>query len=181
MREIKKLFMIFTKIGFMLFGGGAMMLPLLKAELVDKRKYLDEEELLDLYSISQCTPGIIAVNSATFIGYKLKGIAGAIAATFGIILPSLLIMMILASFLAYFIDNRYVIYAFSGIRIAILALIFDVVINLAQKNLKNWSKALVFVISLLLIIFVKLSPVGLIITIGIGSMLWGEIKRKISK
>ena len=181
MREIKKLFMIFTKIGFMLFGGGAMMLPLLKAELVDKRKYLDEEELLDLYSISQCTPGIIAVNSATFIGYKLKGIAGAIAATFGIILPSLLIMMILASFLAYFIDNRYVIYAFSGIRIAILALIVDVVINLAQKNLKNWSKALVFVISLLLIIFVKLSPVGLIITIGIGSMLWGEIKRKISK
>ena len=137
MRKLWKLFRLFFKIGLFTFGGGYAMLPLLKAEVVDKRKYLTEEELLDLYSIGQCTPGIIAVNVATFIGYQQAKIKGAIVATMGMIMPSIVIITLVATILGHFMDNRYVIYAFYGIRICVVALIFNVIFDLAKKNLKS--------------------------------------------
>ena len=137
MRDLLSLFALFFKIGLFTFGGGYAMLPLLKDEVVNKRRFVSDEELLDLYSIGQCTPGIISINVATFIGYQQKGIGGAVVATSGIVLPSLIIITLVASILQQFMDNRYVAYAFAGIRICVAALIADVIYDLAKKNIKN--------------------------------------------
>ena len=181
MVSLTKLFFIFCKIGLIMFGGGAAMLPILKAEIVDKRRYTTSEELLDLYSISQCTPGIIAVNIATFIGHKLRGITGAMIATLGVITPAILIIISIAAILSHFMDNRYVIYAFSGIRIAVIALIVNVVIDLVRAQIKNWIKALIFALSFITMLFLKLSPALLVIIVGISAVVFGEISRKVGK
>lgn len=178
MVKLSKIFLIFCKVGLLMFGGGAAMLPILKAEIVDKRRYASADELIDLYAISQCTPGIIAVNIATFIGYRLRGIGGAITATLGVITPAILIILIIAAILSHFMDNRYVIYAFSGIRIAVVALIINVVIDLARDNIKNWANVLIFIISLGLLLFMKVSPALLVIIIGTGTMVCKEIRRR---
>ncbi len=178
MVRLSKLFGIFCKIGILMFGGGAAMLPILKAEIVDKRRYVSAEELIDLYSISQCTPGIIAVNIATFIGYKLRGLVGAAVATLGVILPAILIITAIASVLTHFMDNRYVIYAFKGIRIAVVALIFNVVIDLARSNLKNWGKVIVFAVAFVTMLFLNLSPALLVVIMGCGAIVLGEYKRR---
>ena len=164
-----------------MFGGGAAMLPILKNEIVDKRRYSTSDEIIDLYSISQCTPGIIAVNIATFIGYKLRGVTGAAVATLGVITPATLIIIAVASILSQFMDNRYVIYAFSGIRIAVVALIINVVIDLAHENIKNWSKALIFLLALAILLLLKISPALLVIIMGCGASIIGEIKRRHTK
>ena len=181
MKDLWKLFQLFFKIGLFTFGGGYAMLPLLKAEVVSKRRYLTEEELLDLYSIGQCTPGIIAVNVATFIGYQQKGIKGAIASTTGIIFPSLIIIMSLATVLSHFMDNRYVSYAFAGIRICVAALITDIIYDLARKNIKNYLSTIIFLVSLTLLIGANISAVSLVLLTAIFSLAFGELKRKIKK
>lgn len=181
MKDLWKLFQLFFKIGLFTFGGGYAMLPLLKAEVVNKRRYLTEEELLDLYSIGQCTPGIIAVNVATFIGYQQKGIKGAIASTMGIIFPSLIIIISLATVLSHFMDNRYVSYAFAGIRICVVALIADIIYDLARKNIKDYLNTIIFLASLALLIGTSISAVTLILLMAIFSLAFGELKRKIKK
>lgn len=173
-----KLFVTFFKIGAMMFGGGAAMLPILKAEVVDKRRYAEEEELIDLYAISQCTPGIIAVNIATFLGYKLRGVSGAAMATLGVITPAVMIVMAIAAILAQFMDNRYVIYAFSGVRVAVVALIANVAIDLLKNNVKNWGKACAFIIALAALLFLKISPVALVVLMGLAAIAWGEWQRR---
>ncbi|MBR4106788.1 MAG: chromate transporter [Alphaproteobacteria bacterium] len=181
MIKLSKLFFIFCKIGLLMFGGGAAMLPILKAEIVDKRRYATSDELIDLYSISQCTPGIIAVNIATFIGHKLRGISGAVVATLGVITPAIFIIIAVASILSQFMDNRYVIYAFSGIRLAVVALIINVVIDLARNNIKHWGKTLVFVGTFIFLLFVKISPALLVIIMGTGAVALGELQRRYFK
>lgn len=181
MVKLSKIFFIFCKVGLMMFGGGAAMLPILKAEIVDKRRYATSDELIDLYAISQCTPGIIAVNIATFIGYRLRGLMGAALATLGVITPAVLIIIAIAALLSHFMDNRYVIYAFSGIRIAVVALIINVVIDLAKENLKNWDKIAIFIIALGLLLLLKISPALLVLVTGIGTMIGKDIKRRKTK
>ncbi len=176
-----KLFATFFKIGAVMFGGGAAMLPILKAEVVEKRRYATTDELMDLYAISQCTPGIIAVNVATFLGYKLRGVSGALAATLGVIAPAMILITIIAAILTQFMDNRYVIYAFSGIRIAVVALIADVMIDLVKNNIKNFSKAAAFLIALGALLFLRLSPAFLVIVMGIAAIISGELKRRAKK
>ena len=181
MRELAKLFCLFFKIGLFTFGGGYAMLPLLKAEVVAKRRFMSEEELLDLYSIVQCTPGIISINVATFIGYQQKGVLGAIAATAGIVMPSLIIITLVASILQKFMDNRYVAYAFAGIRICVAALIADIIYDLAKKNIKDYMAAAVFIGALVLLVGGGLSAVMVVFIAGAWSLGWGEIKRRIKK
>ena len=178
MISLWKLFILFCKIGLLMFGGGAAMLPILKAEIVDKRRYVTSNELIDLYSISQCTPGIIAVNIATFIGHKLHGISGAAIATLGVVTPAVIIIIAIASVLSHFMDNRYVIYAFSGIRIAVVALIVNVVIELARNNLKILSHAITFMLALTLLLLLRISPALLVIIIGTGAVIIGELLRR---
>ena len=181
MRSLWKLFKLFFKIGLFTFGGGYAMLPLLKAEVVDKRKYLSEEELLDLYSIGQCTPGIIAVNVATFIGYQQEKIKGAIMATLGMIMPSVIIITLVASVLECFMDNRYVVYAFYGIRICVVALIFNIIFDLAKKNLRSVYNILMFLGAIALLAGVNISAVLLVLIAGSVALGIGEIKRRFIK
>ena len=157
------------------------MLPLLKAEVVDKRRFLSEEELLDLYSIGQCTPGIIAVNVATFIGYTQAKIKGAIVATFGMILPSIIIISLIASVLKNFMDNRYVVYAFWGVRICVVALILNIIYDLAKKNLKSGFNVFMFLGAIALLVGFNLSAVVLVLLAGMVALVVGEAKRRLVK
>ena len=181
MISLWKLFKLFFKIGLFTFGGGYAMLPLLKAEVVDKRRFMSEEELLDLYSIGQCTPGIIAVNVATFIGYKQAGIKGAIITTLGMIMPSMIIITLIASVLRYFMDNRYVVYAFWGVKICVVALILDIIYDLAKKNLKSIFNVLMFLSAITLLAVFDLSAVVLVLLAGMVALLIGECKRRFVK
>jgi chromate transporter len=163
---IFKLFAAFFKIGMFMFGGGSAIIPLLQAELVERKKWLSEKEIMDYYSIGQCTPGIIAVNVSTFTGYKLGGIRGSVAATLGIIMPSLIIITLIASLINLFLDNQYVIHAFTGIRVAVAALIADVVLSMGRKNIKDEYQFAIFVVVAALMLTLSLSPVWVICGAG---------------
>ena len=143
MKELFDLFWTFCKIGALTFGGGYAMLPLIQREIVENKKWSTEKEILDYYAVGQCTPGVIAVNTATFIGYKLKGIIGGIIATLGVVFPSLIIILIIAAFLQNFADLAIVQSAFAGIRVAVVALIITTVVKLLKSlfmcNRSNFS------------------------------------------
>ena len=130
MRDYIDLFLVFARIGGLTFGGGYAMLPMLKKEVVENRGWATEEELLDYYAIGQCTPGIIAVNTATFIGFKKKKILGGIAATLGVVFPSLVIITIITLFLRNFAQIEIVRHAFAGIRVCVCVLILDAIISM---------------------------------------------------
>ena len=119
MNKLLDLFFTFARIGGLTFGGGYAMLPMLQKEVVEKRKWATEEEIMDYYAIGQCTPGIIAVNTATFVGQSTAGIAGGIFATLGVVFPSLIIITLIAAFLQNFAELAVVQYAFSGIRVCV--------------------------------------------------------------
>ena len=161
------LFWTFFRVGLFTFGGGAAMLPLLRAEVAEKNRWVTDEELLDYYSIGQCTPGIIAINTATFVGYKLRGVTGAVLTTFGVVAPSIIIIMLIAAVLQNFMDNPHVTQAFAGIRIVVVALVAEAVhgrIGLA-----------IFVLSLFLLVFLHFSPIAVILTasaIGLAYLKW---------
>ena len=135
MKELFDLFWTFCKIGALTFGGGYAMLPLIQREIVENKKWSTEKEILDYYAVGQCTPGVIAVNTATFIGYKLKGIIGGIIATLGVVFPSLIIILIIAAFLQNFADLAIVQSAFAGIRVAVVALIITTVVKLLKSSI----------------------------------------------
>lgn len=163
---IFKLFRAFFKIGLFMFGGGSAIIPLLQAELVERKKWLNEKEIMDYYSIGQCTPGIIAVNVSTFTGYKLGGIKGAVASTLGVIMPSLIIIIMIASLINLFLDNQYVMHAFTGIRIAVVALIADVVLSMGRKNIKDRYQFAIFAAVVILMLALSISPVWVICGAG---------------
>ncbi|MBE5813268.1 MAG: chromate transporter [Clostridiales bacterium] len=166
-----KLFAIFAKIGATTFGGGYAMLPILQREIVDKYKLATEKELLDYYAIGQCTPGVIAVNTATFIGHKISGIKGAIVATLGVVTPSLIIIMLIAGLINQFSDYEIVQKAFVGIRICVAALIINAVINLWKNSIVDKYTLAVFGIVLLLALFTSISPVYLMIGAGVLTLI----------
>ena len=165
------LFCTFFRIGLFTFGGGYAMLPLLQREIVEKKEWAAEEELLDYFSVGQCTPGIIAVNTATFVGYKKRGVLGAIFCTLGVVFPSLCIITVIAAFLKNFQDIIYVQQAFAGIRVALCALILDAIVKLWKKNVKSiWGIAL-FLVVLAVMILLDVSPILVVIgaaVVGIG-------------
>ena len=173
------LFITFAKVGVMTFGGGYAMLPILEREVVKNHNWTTSEQMLDYYAIGQCTPGIIAVNVSTFIGYKTRGILGAIVATFGMVFPSLVIITALASVLKMFQDNVYVKKAFAGIRIAVCALMVTAVIGLVRKAVSNIPTAIVAVAALLLQMLLGVSPVIIVIcTVAFGLIMYfSTIKR----
>ena len=167
------LFITFAKVGVMTFGGGYAMLPILEREVVKNHNWTTSEQMLDYYAIGQCTPGIIAVNVSTFIGYKTRGILGAIVATFGMVFPSLVIITALASVLKMFQDNVYVKKAFAGIRIAVCALMVTAVIGLVRKAVSNIPTAIVAVAALLLQLLLGVSPVIIVIcTVAFGLIMY---------
>ncbi len=174
MSVLWSLFATFFKIGLFTFGGGYAMIPLLQAELVEKKKWVSDEEIMDYYSIGQCTPGIIAVNVATFIGYKMKNVSGAVVATAGIVMPSFLIIIGLANILALYMENRYVAHAFAGIRIVVIALIFDVILSMRKKGIDSLLQGTIFILSMLGLLWLGASPVTVVAAAAfIGLMVRG--------
>lgn len=165
MKFLFKLFFIFAKVGLFTFGGGYAMFPVLKGELIEKKGWITEEELLDYYAIGQCTPGIIAVNVATFAGKKLKGVLGAALATLGVIFPSVVIITLIATFISNFADLWFVQSAFSGIRVAVIVLILNTIISMWKKSIQKPFDYIIFILALFLSFFNILSSV-LVVIIG---------------
>lgn len=173
-----ELFWSFFKIGGMTFGGGLTMLPMLEHELVSKKQWVTEEELLDCYAIGQCTPGIIAVNTATFVGYKKAKVPGGIFATLGMVFPSILIITIVAMFLKNFMDNVWFQHALQGVRGVVCALLANTVINLCRKSIKNLFTAIVFIAILVLGFFTKIPTIVLVLIAAAAGIIADLIKTK---
>lgn len=180
-KSLGQLFWSFFKIGALTFGGGLTMLPMLERELVDKRNWVTEEELLDCYAIGQCTPGIIAVNTATFVGYKREKVPGGIIATLGMVCPSILIITVVALFLRNFMDNVWFGHAIMGIRGVVCALLVNTVINLGKKSLKSIFAWIVCAVVFVLAFFTKLPTVIIVILAAVSGIVMMLIKTKKDK
>ncbi len=150
MKPYVSLFFTFAQIGLCTFGGGYAMLPILQRELVDNKGWATEEELADYYAVGQCTPGVIAVNTATFVGYNQMGWLGGVVATLGVVFPCLVIIMAIAAFLSNFMHLDVVVHAFNGVRAGVVALIFSSILKLLKTSLVDWKTRLIYVVVLLL-------------------------------
>ena len=179
MNMLLDLFLTFAKVGVMTFGGGYAMLPILQRELVEKKHWAAEEELVDYFAIGQCTPGVIAVNTATFVGQKFKGIVGGIVATLGVVFPSLVIISLLAGVISAFSHLQWVQHAFGGIRICVCILICNAVVKLYKKAVVDKITLVVFLLVALGAYFLSVSPVLFVVlsaVIGIAVKNWGVRK-----
>jgi len=163
LKKLWELFWTFAKVGGMTFGGGMAMLPILQREVVEKKGWATEEELADYYAIGQCTPGIIAVNTATFVGQKQRGVAGSIAASLGVVFPSLVIITILAKLITNISHIQWVKNAFAGIQVCVCVLIFNSVMKLRKKSVVDKRTAVIFLLVLLGSLLLNLSPVWFVI------------------
>ena len=162
-RELFGLFAVFAKVGVMTFGGGYAMLPILQREVVENKGWATEEELTDYYAIGQCTPGIIAVNTATFVGARRGGVIGGIAATLGVVFPSLVIITAIAALLRSFADIPAVQHAFAGVRVCVCVLILNAVVKLLKKSVVDLPTFLIFLAVLALGLFIAVSPVVFVV------------------
>lgn len=176
-----ELLISFVKIGFLTIGGGYVMLPMMQSELIEKKHWITEEELLDYYAVGQSTPGIIAVNVATFVGYKKAGITGGIVATLGIISPSLIIITALAGVIQSIDQYPNVQKAMSGINVAVCALITDATLNFIKKGVKNFVTLLVLLASFLLIYYVKVPSYLIVLGAAFLGTITYFVKNKMKK
>ena len=163
MNILMDMFVTFAKVGVMTFGGGYAMLPILQREVVENKGWATEEELTDYYAIGQCTPGIIAVNTATFIGQKNKGIIGGIIATLGLVFPSLVIISLLAGVIEAFSHIEWVQHAFGGIQVCVCVLIINAVVKLYKKAVVDKLTFVLFLIVALGSYFLPISPVVFVV------------------
>ena len=160
MKQCFALFLAFARVGVMTFGGGYAMIPILEREIVDRHGWASEEELMDYYAVGQCTPGVIAVNTATFIGYKVAGTIGGIVATLGVVFPSVVIITAIAGILTNFADVPAVKSAFAGIRVCVCVLIVQAVLRLWKKSVVDRQTLLLYLIVFLLTAFSSRLPLA---------------------
>ena len=174
------LFLTFAKVGVCTFGGGYAMLPILQREVVEKKGWATDEELTDYFAIGQCTPGVIAVNTATFIGYKFKGILGGILTTLGVVFPSVVIITAIAAFLTSFADFPVVQHALGGVNACVVAMIAVSAIKLGKSSVKDAVTTGIFLAVLCLAFFLDLSPVLLVVLAGFVGWLarWKSVCKK---
>ena len=175
------LFWIFFKLGLFTFGGGYAMIPQIKEIIVEKKGWMTSDEMLEIIAIAESTPGPIAINMATYIGYKQKNILGSIMATLGVVLPSLIIIFIISLFLDSFMENKYVQYAFIGIKCCVAFLIIKAGLSMLIKEKKNILSITIFSFIFILMIILDLlsiqfSSIYLIIIGGIIGILYLSIK-----
>lgn len=171
-----QLYVTFFRIGILTFGGGLTMLPLLKYELVESKKWITEERLLDCYAIGQCTPGIIAVNTATYVGYLKKGVFGGIIATLGMVSPSVLIITLVATFMQNFMEVAIIQHALMGIRGAVCALMLNTVVSLAKKSLISKINIAICIVALVLTLFTSIPTIAIIIAAGVAGVIIEKIR-----
>ena len=178
MKELIELFVVFAKMGCLTFGGGYAMLPLLQQEIVEKRHWATDEEIADYYAIGQCTPGVIAVNTSTFIGHKRKGVLGGIISTLGFVFPSFIIITIIAAFINNFSELTIVKNAFAGIKVCVCVLILNAVLKLLKTSVKDKVTAVIFVIVFALMLILDVSPVIFILISSLAGILIQSIRTK---
>lgn len=178
MKEYLNLIVTFFRIGIMTFGGGYAMLPIIQREVVEKQGWCTEEELLNYYAIGQCTPGVIAVNTATFIGCKRKGVLGGFLTTLGVILPSLIIITIIAALLTGFADYPVVQHALAGIRVAVVVLVGYSVKKLIKSGVKDAFGWCVFVLAFLVSAIFGISPVLVVLVAAAAGLVAGALRDK---
>ena len=171
LKQLLGLFGAFAVVGVTTFGGGYAMLPALQREVVEKRRWASEEEVMDWYAIGQCTPGVIAVNTATFVGQKQAGVWGGIFATLGVVFPSLIIIMIIAAFIQNFAHLPAVQNAFAGIRVCVCVLIFNAVVKLFKSAVKDWPAGVIFAAVLAASLLTDLSPVLFVLAAAVAGII----------
>lgn len=174
MKELLKLFFVFARIGGFTFGGGYAMLPMIQKEIVENNKWATDEEIMNYYAVGQCTPGVIAVNVATFIGYKLKGLWGAAFATLGVISPSVVIITIIAAFISNFTHISAVQHALAGINVIVSVLVLNAVINLWKKGIKNIFGIVLFALAFGVSVFLDISPLYIIVISVLCGIIYGK-------
>ena len=167
MRLCGEIFITFIKIGGFTLGGGYAMLPIIQHEVVDMKEWITEEDMTDFMTLGQAAPGVIGINTATAVGYKIAGVAGGISATLGMVMPSLLIIMLIAAFFYDFKEWVIVQSAFSGVRAAVVALMFQAVLRLSKSSIKTKAQWLVAFLVILMSLVVKV-PAQYIILLGIA-------------
>ncbi|WP_372845211.1 chromate transporter [Pontiella sp.] len=173
--KLLELFFVFFRISIITIGGGYVMFPLMKAEAVDSKGWITDEEMVDYYALGQSVPGIIAMNTATLVGYRKRGIPGAVCAAAGMAAPSLMVILIVAAFLAPYFELPWVRKAFAGIRAAVVALIVMAVWQVGKKSVNSLSKGVIAVGSFLAIVSLGLHPVLMIVVGGLlGAVLFGK-------
>jgi chromate transporter len=178
MNILLDLFLTFAKVGVMTFGGGYAMLPILQREVVEKKKWASDAELADYFAIGQCTPGIIAVNTATFIGQKTAGIFGGILATLGVVFPSIVIISVLAKVITAFSHLAVVQNAFAGIRVCVCVLIFNSVVKLWKSSVKDKKTMAIYFLVFALAFFTAISPVFFVIFAAVAGIIIKNLEAK---
>lgn len=171
LKSLLELYITFFKIGAVTFGGGYAMLPILERELVGKKKWTTMENLMDYYAISQVTPGVIAVNVATFVGYRKSRVSGGICATLGVVTPSIIIISIIAMFISNFEDIVWVQKALAGINVAVTALLTYAVFNFAKKSIKQWWGVIFYVFAFAAIFFWKVPSVAVVLVAAVSGII----------
>jgi len=180
MVSLWQIFLVFAKIGAFTIGGGYAMIPLIRDELVS-RGWISDEELPDIIALAQSAPGVLAVNMSIFSGYKLRGVKGSIAATLGSVIPSFLIILLIAMVFSGFRDNPVVEKVFKGIRPVVVSLIIVPMIKMARKNNGTWWAWLICIASMLLVAFVGFSPIYILLVLIVASLavaIFNEQRRK---
>ena len=170
-----KLFAAFARVGVLTFGGGYAMIPMLEREVVDRHGWATSEELMDYYAVGQCTPGVIAVNTATFIGYKTAGNIGGVVATLGVLFPSFVIISVIAGILQNFADIPAVKSAFAGIRVCVCVLIFNSVIKLWKGAVRDKAALVLCLLVFVLNIFFSVSPVVYVVFCAAAGILFTKL------
>ena len=178
MKLLWELFLTFAKVGIMTFGGGMAMLPILQREVVENKGWASDEELVDYFAIGQCTPGIIAVNTATFIGQKLYGTVGGILATLGVVFPSLVIISLLAGLINNFADLAWVQNAFAGIQVCVCVLIFNAVVKLLKKSVVDKRTLVIFLLVLAGGCLLDVSPVVFVLLSALAGIVLKQLEVK---
>ena len=181
MKELLELFLTFAKIGVMTFGGGMAMLPILEREVVQNKHWATEEELVDYFAIGQCPPGIIAVNTATFVGQKRIGAMGGITATLGVVFPSLVIITILAGLITNFAHLAWVQNAFAGSQVCVCVLILNAVLKLLKKSVVDKRTAVIFVIVLLGNMLLSVSPLWFVLLSALSGIVLKNLEGRAAK
>lgn len=177
-KRLWELFYTFAKVGVMTFGGGYAMLPILQREVVENKGWATEEELADWFAIGQCTPGVIAVNTATFAGRKVLGNIGGVVATLGVVFPSLIIISLLAGVITTFAEVAWVKNAFAGIRVCVCVLILNAVVKLWKKSVVDWKTFLVFLLVFAGSVFLNISPVLYVLAAAVAGIVIRELEAR---
>lgn len=173
-----RLFKAFFKIGAFTFGGGYAMIPLIHREVVEAQGWISDEDMVDLLAISESTPGPLAVNAATFIGYKVAGVGGAAFATLGVALPSVLIISLIAQFYDSFRQNRYVAYAFEGIRVGVVVLIVNAVLKLSKSSIVDAFCVALMAVAFIVAVVTNVNVILILLCGGLCGLVYQTLRAK---